>query len=157
MAANKRVILIAVDESEHSERAFDWYVANCARDDDSVIIFHSAEAPSLPTVSLTEPMQVPVTEWERILQTRMKSIKDLEAKFTSRWQDANIKTCQFVAESFKKPGEGIVQRAEDFNASHILMGSRGLGALRRTFLGSVSDYVLHHCTIPVTIVPPPTM
>jgi hypothetical protein len=32
------------------------------------------------------------------------------------------------------------------------MGSRGLGALKRTFLGSVSDYCVHHCECPVAIV-----
>ena len=34
------------------------------------------------------------------------------------------------------------------------MGSRGLNTLRRTFMGSVSDYVLHHVHVPVMIVPP---
>ena len=33
------------------------------------------------------------------------------------------------------------------------MGTRGLGKIRRTFLGSVSNYVLHHAHIPVIIVP----
>jgi hypothetical protein len=32
------------------------------------------------------------------------------------------------------------------------MGSRGRGALKRTFLGSVSDYCVHHCDCPVVIV-----
>ena len=33
----------------------------------------------------------------------------------------------------------------------IVMGTRGLGAIRRTILGSVSDYVLHHTKIPLVI------
>ena len=36
----------------------------------------------------------------------------------------------------------------------IVMGSRGIGNIRRTILGSVSDYTVHHADVPVTIVPP---
>ena len=37
---------------------------------------------------------------------------------------------------------------------YIVMGNRGVGLLRRTFLGSTSDFVLHHAHLPVTIIPP---
>ena len=49
----------------------------------------------------------------------------------------------------------ICKLAEDENAQFIIMGSRGVGTLRRTFLGSVSDYIVHHSHIPVAVVPPP--
>lgn len=50
-------------------------------------------------------------------------------------------------------GETICAIAEVENADAIVVGCRGLGVIRRTFLGSVSDYVLHHVHIPVTVVP----
>ena len=51
-------------------------------------------------------------------------------------------------------GHTICEIAKENNASTIVMGQRGLGAIRRTFLGSTSDYVLHHAHIPVAVIPP---
>ena len=54
-----------------------------------------------------------------------------------------------------KPGEAIVDYAKEHNAHLIVMGSRGLNSVRRTFLGSVSDYVICHAHLPVVVLPPP--
>ncbi|OON16601.1 hypothetical protein X801_07585 [Opisthorchis viverrini] len=55
-----------------------------------------------------------------------------------------------------RPGHAVTEAIEDHNAAIVVMGSRGLGAFRRTVLGSVSGYVLHHSHVPVVIVPPET-
>ena len=49
------------------------------------------------------------------------------------------------------PGDQIVQYAKDNSCDLIIMGSRGLGALRG-MLGSVSSYVLREATVPVLVV-----
>lgn len=51
-------------------------------------------------------------------------------------------------------GTGIVSKAKECGAELIIMGTRGQNKVRRTILGSVSDYVLHHAGIPVAVVPP---
>lgn len=51
----------------------------------------------------------------------------------------------------KSPGEGIVQAAKEIHASFIVTGTRGLGKVRRTILGSVSDYILRHAPMPVVV------
>ena len=51
----------------------------------------------------------------------------------------------------QKPGEGILNIAKEVTASLIITGSRGQSKLRRTFLGSVSDYVMHHAPVPVLV------
>ena len=48
----------------------------------------------------------------------------------------------------------IVQVAEDIGAGLIVMGSRGLGGVRRALMGSVSDSVVRHAHCPVLIVRP---
>lgn len=50
-----------------------------------------------------------------------------------------------------EPGEAIVRVAHDRNADMIVCGCRGLGSIRRTIMGSVSDYIVHHSHIPVVI------
>lgn len=52
------------------------------------------------------------------------------------------------------PGDQIVQYAKDEGCDLIIMGSRGLGALRG-MLGSVSSYVLREAAVPVLVVKAP--
>ena len=52
-----------------------------------------------------------------------------------------------------KPGEAICHTIKECDIALVVMGSRGMGAIRRTFVGSVSDYVLHHAHVPVIICP----
>ena len=37
----------------------------------------------------------------------------------------------------------------------FISGTRGMGLVKRTVVGSISDYVIHHSHVPVLIVPPP--
>jgi len=55
--------------------------------------------------------------------------------------------------SHKNPGEGICRIAEEEKAELIVMGSRGMGTVKRAILGSVSEHVIRHATIPCLIVP----
>jgi nucleotide-binding universal stress UspA family protein len=48
----------------------------------------------------------------------------------------------------------IAQVAEDIEAELIVMGSRGLGGIRRALIGSVSDAVSCHVHCPVLVVHP---
>ncbi len=53
-----------------------------------------------------------------------------------------------------KPDDQIVRLAEELDAGHIIVGSRGHGGVRRALLGSVSDSVVRHAHCPVTVVRP---
>ena len=48
-----------------------------------------------------------------------------------------------------KPGEAIVKAALEEGANMVVCGTRGHGKIKRAFLGSVSDYVVHHAKCPV--------
>ena len=50
-----------------------------------------------------------------------------------------------------KPGDVVCRIAEEEQASIIVCGTRGQGTIRRTIMGSVSDYIVHHSHVPVLI------
>ena len=49
------------------------------------------------------------------------------------------------------PARGLLDGAHD--ADLIVVGARGLGAVKGLVLGSVSGHVVHHAKIPVVVVP----
>ena len=51
-----------------------------------------------------------------------------------------------------RPDEEIVALAEELGAGLIVIGSRGLGGIRRALMGSVSDSVFRHAHCPVLVV-----
>ena len=60
-----------------------------------------------------------------------------------------------VAEAHLRVGAAaaeIVDLAEEIGAGLIVMGSRGLGGIRRALMGSVSDSVVRHAHCPVLVV-----
>ena len=63
-----------------------------------------------------------------------------------------------VKEAHLRIGErrdrAIIHMAEELGAGLIVMGSRGLGGVRRSLMGSVSDSVVRHAHCPVMIVRP---
>jgi nucleotide-binding universal stress UspA family protein len=57
-----------------------------------------------------------------------------------------------VRQEVGHPAESIIRVAEEQKADLIVLGSRGLSAVKSFFLGSVSDRVVHHAHCPVLIV-----
>ena len=60
-----------------------------------------------------------------------------------------------VAETHLRAGEPdkeIVRLSEELGVGTIVMGSRGLGAVSRTLMGSVSESVIRHAHCPVFVV-----
>ena len=62
--------------------------------------------------------------------------------------------CRLIKES-GAPGEAVCKVIKERKVDHVVMGSRGLGTVSRALVGSVSDYCLHHSSVPVSVVPPP--
>lgn len=50
-----------------------------------------------------------------------------------------------------RAGEMICQVAQEEKAVMIVTSTKGVGKMRRTILGSVSDYLVSHATCPVMV------
>ena len=51
-----------------------------------------------------------------------------------------------------KPDREIVRLSEELNVGTIVIGSRGLGAIKRALMGGVSESVIKHAHCPVFVV-----
>ncbi|CAK8695866.1 universal stress protein Sll1388-like [Clavelina lepadiformis] len=145
-------VFIAVDNSERSEKTFDWYVANFHKPENDVHVCHEAEQPELPAMMFADAIAYPQVEMERIVTEHRKRCEHLKNKYVTKCKEAQLEHCKVHVDTTKSTAShAIVKMAEKLEADLIVMGSRGAGLLRRTVMGSVSDYVLHHTHIPVLI------
>jgi nucleotide-binding universal stress UspA family protein len=64
---------------------------------------------------------------------------------------AGVKTEKVVAEG--RPVEVLLETAKERDASLIVVGSHGEGAVSAAFLGSTALKLLHHSKLPVLVVP----
>lgn len=136
-----RVVAIAVDESEHSDNAFHWYCEHIYKHGDYLLLIHVPESYDF---TMASPAVV-----EQLLKELEERVDNLEKKYRERLLSKRISGKFRTA--CGKPGEKIVSIAKEENATLIITGTRGLGKFRRTLMGSVSDYIVHHASVPVLV------
>lgn len=144
----QRNVVLAMDGSEHSNFALDFYKKNIYHPNDKVIAVHVPEYHKIQhSASLVPGDSEHLTEVFKEESGRIKKTVDqVKRKLDDAGlQDASVKVIG------GKPGEAIVHAAQEEQAHLIVTGTRGLGTIRRTLVGSVSDYVLHHANVPVLI------
>ncbi|MFS7908491.1 putative universal stress protein A family [Helianthus anomalus] len=49
----------------------------------------------------------------------------------------------------------LCKAVEEMHFDLLVVGSRGLGAIKRALLGSISDFCAHHSKCPILVVKPP--
>jgi len=145
-------VLIAVDNSGTAEKTFDWYCDNFHKDGNKVTIVHMAPQPSISGIYLDD-LDFSGNELMSVADSEQKRVRELRKKYQDKTAERKIPADFHMQIYDGSTGEGIIKVVEIKQPDVIFIGSRGLGAIRRTVLGSVSDYVLHHSKVPVVIFP----
>lgn len=139
-------VLVCVDISNQSAWAFDWYAKNFHRPENHVLAVHCPE--TFTNVSMMSPGRV-----SELIKECNEKLDALKSKYVSKLNENGMQG-EFLAiglESDMKPGQAIIECAEKYKASFIVTGTRGQGKFRRTVMGSVSDYIVHHSPCPVLV------
>ncbi|BAZ09194.1 UspA domain-containing protein [Calothrix sp. NIES-4071] len=105
-------------------------------------VYPNTVVPTLHEESVKEYMR----QWEELKQDRIKFLSKLCQQAT----DLNI-NAEFTLKS-GEPGRMICELAQTWSADLIIIGRRGRTGLSELFLGSVSNYVLHHASCSVLTV-----
>ncbi|XP_041348065.1 putative universal stress protein SH1215 [Gigantopelta aegis] len=143
MAGFSTIVLLAVDNSEPSEYAFNWYRDYIHRAENYVVLLHCTDHNN------QDFRDASPGRTKAMLKELTEKMKAIEEKFGQWMQLAGIHGK--IRKGSGKPGEAIVKAAAEEGACMIVTGTRGHGKIKRAFLGSVSDYVVHHAPVPVII------
>jgi nucleotide-binding universal stress UspA family protein len=139
-------ILVAIDGSEHADKALDFALDLAEKYSATVTIINVFQVP-MPGY-LGEPFAYPLAladftkevkaVHEKILSKALKRAKELKP---------NLKISTMLKEG--RPADEIVETVKEGNFDLIIMGHRGLGKVKEFFLGSVSDRVADeaHCLV----------
>ena len=131
-------LLVAVDGSEANRAALDWAISSAERGESSLRIALVAEPWQVPGLNPPD-----VSEEDYI-----QPILDHATEVATQRLDVDM-VDTIVAHG--SPEQALVELAE--GSSGLVVGSRGLGAIRRVLVGSTSIAVAGRCSVPVTIVP----
>ncbi len=143
-------ILLATDGSKDADLALSTAVdiAGCTNSELHVVTaagspdpVYAAHESGFRYESYEEAMTAVKNDAQEILDEQVRKVEEAGGK---------------VAEAHLMTGErrdqAIVHLADEIGAGLIVMGSRGLGGLRRALMGSVSDSVVRHAHCPVMVV-----
>jgi nucleotide-binding universal stress UspA family protein len=143
-------ILLATDGSEEAELAAGT-AADLAKSTNSDL--HLIYVGHMPSIFYESPGAIVL---DPDLQSRMEEDAEEAARTKLKEQVQKIREAGTEVAGVHTrvgfPDAEIVGLAERLNAGLIVMGSRGLGPLRRALMGSVSDSVVRHAHCPVLVV-----
>jgi nucleotide-binding universal stress UspA family protein len=148
-------ILLATDGSEYSQAAIGFCRNIIAQPEGtSVKILSSVERP-VPIAA--EPFAVSAEYYNDLEKTGREQAKEFvgqaESQLLSLFPNASVDITTEIISGL--PQQAIVERARDWGADLIVIGSHGYGFWTRTLLGSVSNSVVHNAPCSVLVVRKP--
>ncbi|XP_011094182.1 uncharacterized protein LOC105173950 [Sesamum indicum] len=175
LAEEKMRVMVAMDESDESFYALHWVLNNLFSPGivatETQTHYHHDDSNSnntmnmLTLIHVMEPfphyvfpgMQA-VFPTTSVIQSVNKAQEETASAMLTQalhmcaQRMVKAKTCILEGD----PKEMICDVAEQMQIDLIAIGSRGLGKIKRAFMGSVSDYVTHHAKCPVLVIKQPS-
>jgi nucleotide-binding universal stress UspA family protein len=146
-------IVVAVDGSKYGRWATDWVARLPLADMKKVTALHVVDVSALKMPLVPHPVpawDAPYVrkETERLEERAKQVVKETRARF------ATLKVKATVLSKYGSVASTILQQA-NVAGTLTIIGSRGLDALDRFMLGSVSTKVIHHAKGSVLVVREP--
>ena len=140
-------ILLATDGSADAELALRGAVALATSIGAELQMVHIGGEyhPGVEVTVSPALLEETLGELEQEAQNRL----DVQAK---KVEEAGVTVAKAHLMMGGRPDQEIVTLAEEIGADLIVLGSRGLGGVRRALMGSVSDSVVRHAHCPVLVV-----
>ncbi|KAJ1854125.1 hypothetical protein GGH12_001482 [Coemansia sp. RSA 1822] len=152
-----RAIVIAIDESPNSEPVVSWAAERILRRRKDLVVLVNVQPES--------------KSWRASVGTR-KNARSLDGDdvIVSQIDEEAKERCRSILSPYAErlqrdgfvvkgiclignPKEVLVASSNVKKPTMIIMGTHGRGTVKRFLMGSVAEYVLHHSTIPVVVVP----
>ncbi|KAJ3366908.1 hypothetical protein GGF31_007709 [Allomyces arbusculus] len=153
-----RTIFMPIDASSASQHTLRWARTNYLKADDTVIIAHVRHATPGSSLSLVNAHADVVPALEALEAAAREASHDLVRAAAATLRDTELPGVAVTdVKGFALRGEvrkDLVRKAKEVNADVIIVGSRGLGAVKRALLGSVSEYLARHAHCAVVVVRP---
>jgi nucleotide-binding universal stress UspA family protein len=155
-------ILVALDESEQSRGVVDAAIQLAQAMNAELRCCHVITAMELDfstyLLALTNASSVLDASADKsVLQSYAKDRQDFEARQLTRLRSmtqdavtAGMQVDHCLAHG--DPGKQLCQMADQWKADTIVIGRRGCLGLKEVWLGSVSNYVLHHAACTVLVI-----
>jgi nucleotide-binding universal stress UspA family protein len=150
-------ILLAIDGSESATHATQAAVELSKKTDSELNVLYVGEDPYSAAFFYPD-----ATNAEGVQHVDPALIEELGRQFEQEARqvlDAEVEKVRAVggtvAEAYLRmgsPAAEVVDLAEELGVGLVVVGSRGLGGIRRALIGSVSDSVVRHAHCPVLVV-----
>ncbi len=137
-------ILVAIDDSDRSRSIFERSLALAKSNRSELMLIHVLTMlndfyPGDTFIGIpASAMRIYAEQLELREQAGIEKLQSLAVEATT----AGV-PIDFV-QKIGDPGKTICESAKDWNANLIVIGRRGLNGLSELFMGSTSNYVLHH-------------
>jgi nucleotide-binding universal stress UspA family protein len=143
-------ILLAIDGSACSDEAIAEVVARSWPEQTEVKVISVFDTPVVVGI---EPWAAGPMLFDDVHKAAWSAASAVVENTVTRLKAASDKKLKITGEVVQgSAGQMIVEKADQWGADLIVMGSRGLGAWNRLLLGSVSNAVVHHAKCSVEIV-----